>query len=104
MLNIGDMLRKEKRVQAKAKVENKKLPPPDRLKWFRDPRFYAVILINCSTRLVFNLVAAYMPFYMQMSTEVEKLYVALIPLIQGKWLSRNKNPITLEFLSRAKFY
>ena len=88
MLNIGDMLRKEKRVQAKAKVEKKKLPPPDRLKWFRDPRFYAVILINCSTRLVFNLVAAYMPFYMQMSTEVEKLYVALIPLIQEKWLSR----------------
>ena len=48
----------------------------------------SVILINCATRLVFNLVAAYMPFYMQMSTDIGKLYVALIPLIEEKWLTK----------------
>ena len=51
----------------------------------------SVILINCATRLVFNLTAAYMPFYMQMSTEIGKLYVALIPLIQEKVANKKRN-------------
>ena len=54
MLNVADMLRKEKR---KVKVEKKKQQPPDRLKWFRDPRFYSgwgskIYCILCVTVLI----------------------------------------------------
>ena len=44
--------------------------------------YYMIILINCSTRLVFNLIATYTPYYVQMSTTVEKRFVTLIPLVQ----------------------
>ena len=79
IFNIIDMLNKEKVSVRKVKQP---LPLPNRTKWFYDVRFYMIILINCSTRLVFNLIATYTPYYVQMSTTVEKRFVTLIPLVQ----------------------
>ena len=81
MFNITDLLKKEKTKEITRRIP-KNESPVNRSKWFCDVRFYMVIIINCSTRLVFNQIATYMPFYMQMSTDIQKIYVALIPLVQ----------------------
>ena len=81
MFNITDLLKKENTIEM-TKPTSDNQAPVNRSKWFCDLRFYMVIIINCSTRLVFNQIATYMPFYMQMSTDIEKIFVALIPLIQ----------------------
>ena len=82
MFNIVDLIKKDRVVVEEARSSTQKLPPPNRTKWFRDFRFYMIIIINCSTRLVFNLIATYTPYYVQMSTTVEKRFVTLIPLVQ----------------------
>ena len=46
MVNIVDMLKKERRTTLReqyrlSKAQIQPLPPVDRLKWFRDPRFYS---------------------------------------------------------------
>ena len=81
---IVDLIKKNKvkKETTQRADRNRSLPPPNRKKWFCDIRFYMIIVINCSTRLVFNLIATYTPYYVQMSTTVEKRFVTLIPLIQ----------------------
>lgn len=50
--------------------------------WFKEPLFYLVATQYCLTRLIVNIIASYMPFYLQESLDLPKQYIAIVPLVQ----------------------
>jgi len=50
--------------------------------WFKCPLFYIVAGQYCLTRLIVNITASYMPFYLQESLDLPKEYIAIVPLVQ----------------------
>ena len=38
--------------------------------WFKEPLFYLVATQYCLTRLIVNIIASYMPFYLQESLDL----------------------------------
>jgi len=50
--------------------------------WFKESAFYNVAALYCLTRLIVNITATYIPYYLQTSLCLEKEYIARIPLIQ----------------------
>ena len=50
--------------------------------WFRTRQFYAITVLYCFVRLVVNMIAAYLPFYLQETLQLEKKFISIVPLIQ----------------------
>jgi len=50
--------------------------------WFQVGAFYNVAALYCLTRMIVNITATYIPYYLQSSLCLEKEYIAKIPLIQ----------------------
>jgi len=50
--------------------------------WFKCPLFYLVAVQYCLTRMVVNITASYMPFFLQESLDLPKEYIAIVPLVQ----------------------
>ena len=54
---------------------------PMRMKdWFSEPQFYQVGCLYMFTRLFVNSTQVFIPFYLQITLQLEALYVAVIPL------------------------
>lgn len=65
--------------------------------WFKCPLFYIVASQYCLTRLVVNITASYMPFYLQESLDLPKEYIAIVPMVQfvvGFLVSFTMKPLT----------
>lgn len=50
--------------------------------WFKQAPFYSITALYCLVRLAVNMVATYLPFYLQETLELEKQYISIIPLVQ----------------------
>ena len=48
--------------------------------WFLEPQFYQVGCLYMFTRLFVNSTQVFMPFYLQITLQLEAIYVAVIPL------------------------
>ena len=58
------------------------IPDPMRwYKWFMDPQFYIVGVINIVTSLFRSISQAYIAFYIQYTAELPAKYVAIVPLV-----------------------
>merc|ERR1711892_442809 len=51
-------------------------------KWFKRAPFYSISMLYCLVRLAVNMLAAYLPFYLQETLQLEKKYISIVPLIQ----------------------
>ena len=51
-------------------------------KWFKRAPFYSITVLYCMVRLAVNMLAAYLPFYLQETLELEKKFISIVPLIQ----------------------
>ena len=51
-------------------------------KWFKRAPFYSITILYCLVRLAVNMLAAYLPFYLQETLELEKKFISIVPLIQ----------------------
>lgn len=50
--------------------------------WFKHSEFYCVAILYMLTRMIVNITATYMPFYLQISLNLDKKYIAVVPLVQ----------------------
>ena len=69
-------------------------------KWFKRAQFYSVTLLYCLVRLAVNMLAAYLPFYLQETLQLEKKYISIVPLVQficGFAVSFVMEPLSTKF-------
>ena len=74
--------------------------------WFKCPLFYIVAGQYCLTRLIVNITASYMPFYLQESLDLPKEYIAIVPLVQfiiGFLVSFLMKPLT-KYIGKVVFF
>ena len=55
-----------------------KMKPSD---WFQDHQFYLIGLIYLSSRLIYLVSMAYIPFYVEYTLLLEKKFNAIVPLV-----------------------
>lgn len=75
--------------------------------WFKCPLFYMVALQYCLTRLIVNITASYMPYYLQEALDLPKEYIATIPLIQfitGFAVSFTMKPLSKQFGKNGMYF
>merc|ERR1712227_864749 len=75
--------------------------------WFKHAEFYYVALLYMLTRMIVNITATYIPFYLQISLNLDKKYIAVVPLVQyitGFCVSFTMKPLSKHLGKNGTFF
>ncbi|CAD5119947.1 DgyrCDS8528 [Dimorphilus gyrociliatus] len=86
----------ESQIQTSTDVKNLKVTP---LMWLKQRKFYQISVIYMCTRLIINISQTYLTMYLPNSVDLQKKYIAIIPLVV--FVSSLVNSFLVKYIDKA---